>query len=57
MFPFRGFADYMQTPEFAANLGGLIEQAMRERVVLMCAEAVPWRCHRGRPSGFDIDEC
>ena len=43
---FRGFADYMQTPEFAENLAILIEQATRERVVLMCAEAVPWRCHR-----------
>ena len=43
---FRGFADYMQTPEFAQNLADLIEQAKRERVVLMCAEAVPWRCHR-----------
>ena len=43
---FRGFADYMQTPEFSAHLAGLIEQAMRERIVLMCAEAVPWRCHR-----------
>ena len=43
---FRGFADYMQTPEFAENLAALIEQATRERVVLMCAEAVPWRCHR-----------
>jgi uncharacterized protein (DUF488 family) len=43
---FRGFADYMQTPEFAKNLAGLIEQATRERFVLMCAEAVPWRCHR-----------
>ena len=43
---FRGFADYMQTPEFAKNLADLIEQATRERVVLMCAEAVPWRCHR-----------
>jgi uncharacterized protein (DUF488 family) len=43
---FRGFADYMQTPEFAANLAGLIERASRERIVLMCAEAVPWRCHR-----------
>src|SRR6266581_1100397 len=38
--------DHMQTPEFSANLAGLIEQAMRERIVLMCAEAVPWRCHR-----------
>jgi len=43
---FRGFADYMQTPEFAQALAELIEQATRERVVLMCAEAVPWRCHR-----------
>jgi uncharacterized protein (DUF488 family) len=43
---FRGFADYMQTPEFAENLAGLIERASRERIVLMCAEAVPWRCHR-----------
>src|SRR6059036_846252 len=43
---FRGFADYMQTPEFSDDLAGLIEQAMRERIVLMCAEAVPWRCHR-----------
>jgi len=43
---FRGFADYMQTPEFAENLAGLIEQAEQERIALMCAEAVPWRCHR-----------
>ena len=43
---FRGYADYMQTPEFAENLADLIELAKQERVVLMCAEAVPWRCHR-----------
>jgi uncharacterized protein (DUF488 family) len=43
---FRGFADYMQTPEFAEHLAGLIEQATQARIVLMCAEAVPWRCHR-----------
>jgi uncharacterized protein (DUF488 family) len=43
---FRGFADYMQTPEFAENLADLIEQAEHERIALMCAEAVPWRCHR-----------
>jgi uncharacterized protein (DUF488 family) len=36
----------MQTPEFAENLAGLIEEATRERIALMCAEAVPWRCHR-----------
>lgn len=43
---FRGFADYMQTAEFAENLAELIERAMQERIALMCAEAVPWRCHR-----------
>ena len=43
---FRGFADYMQTPEFAQHLGALIDEAMHDRITLMCAEAVPWRCHR-----------
>lgn len=43
---FRGFADYMQTPEFAAGLHTVLELARHERVALMCAEAVPWRCHR-----------
>lgn len=43
---FRGYADYMQTEEFAENLENLIERAATQRVALMCAEAVPWRCHR-----------
>jgi uncharacterized protein (DUF488 family) len=43
---FRGFADYMQTPEFEAGLEALIEAAARVRTAIMCAEAVPWRCHR-----------
>jgi uncharacterized protein (DUF488 family) len=43
---FRGFADYMQTPEFVQSLEELIGLAGQERLVLMCAEAVPWRCHR-----------
>jgi uncharacterized protein (DUF488 family) len=43
---FRGYADYMQTPEFAGHLDGLIARAGRERIAVMCAEAVPWRCHR-----------
>lgn len=43
---FRGYADYMQTAEFARNLADLIERARCERIALMCAEAVPWRCHR-----------
>lgn len=43
---FRGYADYMQTPEFEAAIETLIEAAKREQVTIMCAEAVPWRCHR-----------
>jgi len=39
---FRGYADYMQTREFAENLASLIGLAKQERVALMCAEAVPW---------------
>jgi uncharacterized protein (DUF488 family) len=43
---FRGFADHMQTEEFKDNLKTLINLAGQERCTLMCAEAVPWRCHR-----------
>lgn len=43
---FRGYADYMQTPEFAKALAHLIEMAHHDRLAVMCAEAVPWRCHR-----------
>lgn len=43
---FRGYADYMQTIDFTANLASLIELSRVDRVALMCAEAVPWRCHR-----------
>ena len=43
---FRGFADYMQTPEFEAALERAIKLAKTKPSVLMCAEAVPWRCHR-----------
>jgi uncharacterized protein (DUF488 family) len=43
---FRGYADYMQTAEFELNLGELIRLANEEQIALMCAEAVPWRCHR-----------
>jgi uncharacterized protein (DUF488 family) len=43
---FRGFADYMQTPEFEAGLKRAIELAAEVPSALMCAEAVPWRCHR-----------
>ena len=43
---FRGYADYMQTQEFAAGLARLVELAAEQRTAIMCAEAVPWRCHR-----------
>jgi uncharacterized protein (DUF488 family) len=43
---FRGYADYMQTEEFAAALDELLKAAPHEHTALMCAEAVPWRCHR-----------
>jgi uncharacterized protein (DUF488 family) len=43
---FRGYADYMQTPEFKQSLEELIQLAKQERIAIMCAEAVPWRCHR-----------
>jgi uncharacterized protein (DUF488 family) len=43
---FRGYADYMQTTEFKEHLQRCIDLAREEQVVLMCAEAVPWRCHR-----------
>jgi len=42
----RGYADYMQTPAFAESLAMLLELARRGRTAIMCAEAVPWRCHR-----------
>jgi uncharacterized protein (DUF488 family) len=43
---FRGYADYMQTPEFRGAIESLIRLISRERIAIMCAEAVPWRCHR-----------
>jgi uncharacterized protein (DUF488 family) len=43
---FRGFADYMATPEFSEGLGTLIKIASLRKTAIMCAEAVPWRCHR-----------
>jgi len=43
---FRGFADYMQTGEFEAGINSLIELSAKEKAAIMCAEAVPWRCHR-----------
>ena len=43
---FRGYADYMQTEEFENSLAALVREACSARVAIMCAEALPWRCHR-----------
>jgi uncharacterized protein (DUF488 family) len=43
---FRGYADYMQTEQFEAALEALIAMSRQRRAAIMCAEAVPWRCHR-----------
>lgn len=43
---FRNFADYMQTPAFKRGLEKLEKAAFTKRCALMCAEALPWRCHR-----------
>jgi uncharacterized protein (DUF488 family) len=43
---FRGYADYMQTPEFVEALDRALDLAAEEPAAFMCAEAVPWRCHR-----------
>jgi uncharacterized protein (DUF488 family) len=59
---FRGYADYMQTPEFEAAIKALIEAANREQVTIMCAEAMPWRCHRSligdalKVRGFSVED-
>jgi uncharacterized protein (DUF488 family) len=43
---FRGYADYMQTKEFTDNLLKIVALTREKSVALMCAEALPWRCHR-----------
>jgi len=43
---FRGYADYMQTDEFLNALEELITESRLQPTAIMCAEAVPWRCHR-----------
>ena len=43
---FRGYADYMQTDEFWRGIDRLESLARTQTAAIMCAEAVPWRCHR-----------
>jgi len=59
---FRGFADYMQTPAFEQALDRLVEQANAKPTAIMCAETLPWHCHRSLIAdalivrGFDVVE-
>jgi uncharacterized protein (DUF488 family) len=59
---FRGFADYMQTPEFDTALQRFVDLAEGKRAALLCAEIVPWKCHRSLIAdvlltrGFEITE-
>jgi uncharacterized protein (DUF488 family) len=59
---FRGYADYMQTEQFVDGLAELIKLTADSTVAVMCAEAVPWRCHRSLIGdallvrGFDVDD-
>lgn len=43
---FRGYADYMEEPEFSAAFDELVDQARKEPVAVMCSESLWWRCHR-----------
>jgi uncharacterized protein (DUF488 family) len=43
---FRGYADYMQTPEFDRGIRELVLLAEHRTTAMMCAESLPWRCHR-----------
>lgn len=57
---FRGYADYMQTPRFEQALSELVDLAERKHTVIMCAETLPWHCHRSLIAdaliarGFDV---
>jgi uncharacterized protein (DUF488 family) len=59
---FRGYADYMQTPEFAVEVDWLVGLPELKAAVVMCAEAVPWRCHRSLigdavlARGFEVED-
>jgi uncharacterized protein (DUF488 family) len=49
---FKGFADYMETPEFKDAVRKLIELALLKKTSIMCAEALWWRCHRSLISDY-----
>jgi len=49
---FRGYADYMETPEFRSGIDQLRDRARRRRTAIMCAEALWWQCHRSMVADF-----
>ncbi len=49
---FRGYADYMESESFKAGIFALIARAEKSRIALMCAESLPWRCHRSLISDY-----
>lgn len=49
---FRGYADYMETKEFATAIARLEAIALKQRTACMCSEAVWWRCHRSMVSDY-----
>jgi len=57
---FRGYADYMETPEFSSALEKLMKMSFSKRTAILCAEAVWWRCHRAlisdalKARGFEV---
>ena len=59
---FRGYADYMQTPDFAVAIDELLAASPHLETTVMCAEAVPWRCHRSLVAdallvrGIEVDD-
>ena len=51
---FRGYADYMQTPEFENGFKKILNESKKERVYIMCAEILPWKCHRSLVSDYAV---
>ena len=49
---FRGYADHMETEEFSAAIKELLELARAQRVAIMCAESLWWKCHRSLISDY-----
>ena len=49
---FRGYAEYMRTPEFTAAIGAVLADAARRQVAVMCSESLWWRCHRRLVADF-----